>query len=43
MSKNVTKRKKPINILNQDEEEILNNTHTKVKKNIERKKNNYRY
>ena len=38
MSKNVTKRKKPINILNQDEEEILKNTHTKVKKNIDRKK-----
>ena len=38
MSKNVTKRKKPIKILNQDEEEILKNSHTKVKKNIDRKK-----
>ena len=38
MSKNVTKRKKPIDILNQDEEEILKNSHTKVKKNIDRKK-----
>ena len=37
MKKNVTKRKTPTNILNQDEEEILKHTDTKVKKDIEKK------
>ena len=43
MNKIVKKRKTPNMTLNQNEEEILKQTDTKVKKGIVKKKINYRY